>query len=653
MERASSPQPAPPGTSAAGSPPRLNVSEIDPPPPPPPGPPPDGPPVQAIARDRAERAERNRRALHQVLVQDYLELLDGDTDEAQDAADDNLEMFMAKKEPYQAAMLELKGVEKEAWEKLRELDGYLNKLVPLTVALGDKTTAKGTREVCLLEELARSILEETWPKLDERLTTKGEKTKAAFYRPNPNQELGSKILIAVRNFKSELAARFKVASKELSEVLSPPTTSPATVPAPIQLMIPPAVVDESKKPYARDFEIVKVIRPIFTGDEPTARNDYDVWKKKWHHAVGRIRDTCQEADPAAMLHLLRSALSGTAAKITASALSVEAALKILEGKYDDIVALMESFIPVHHAVAEPRTPQERAAEALAFWDRWPRMREQLDSQAVDFDCFNGIQAQLNAFGPVAARKWKAEVKAELREKPAGTKVGEVVNHERFGKWLQKISDELETKVEGEETTSAGLFAATTAETSSNVETATSSIKGCLICGTAASHESAACRKLGNMESEKFFAICKEKQACKRCAQTTWSTSHGKLCAVKCNTCGKGHLTARHKFVNVSGGVKRSHEASGRKDWKRPRADASREPPRADDPNFQAAVERALEVREARRAYMEPQYAPSYHPYTSQRGRGARGYRGRGGRGGKGRGGKGDVSAKKEAAGTEK
>ena len=616
---AESPPPPPPGTSAAGSPPPLpNLVEI----------------VQA--KDKAEKAAKKRNALLQLITEDYKRLL-MDEEDAKEAAEKALDRFAARKEPHSIAMGAVKGAADEAKGRLQEADDHLSSLVPQVAALGDQATpsVKGVREARLVASKIKSILERSWPELSEELSARQKAAEAVFYRPDPAKEPGKAVVAHVRTFHTDIAAQFDATNNELEEIartkLIPSSTPPLAAGA-----VPP------KKMFARDFDIKKWVGSIFSGDKDTALSDYDKWKKGWDHALGQVKEQCIEVGPASILHLIREVLEGTAAKVTASAMDVEAVHRILEDKFGDVVALMETYLPQPYP-HDNKSPGELAAEALAFADRWPTIRENLEENEIDFDCFNGVRIQLAAFGPAAKRKWRASVKAAMREKPEGTKMGEAYNWTAFKKWLQKVSDEIEAKEEpGDEATSAGLFAATSADIVLTTGGNSSLIKGCLVCGPTVSHSSAVCRKIAAMEPEAYFAICTEKKACKRCAQATWSGAHAKVCDTKCGTCGKGHLSTRHKKAANPG--KRSYPEPSRKDSKRSRVEASREPatsPQPGDSNFQAAVEKALEVREAR---MAPPAAPAQVPSRGN----YRGYRGRGGRG-KGARGRGKSAPSKEDA----
>ena len=142
--------------------------------------------------------------------------------------------------------------------------------------------------------------------------------------------------------------------------------------------------------------------------------------------------TCKEADDNA---LLRATLDSTAAKLATHALTLEDAL---EENYDDIVGLVESYLPQLSPPGDTRTSEEKITEALAFATRWTHIRTQLWEHNIDLDTFCGIRIQLATFGPAAAIKWRQEVKTAMRDQPEGAKLGVACNWTIFCKWLRKL-----------------------------------------------------------------------------------------------------------------------------------------------------------------------------------------------------------------------
>ena len=617
-DRESSPPP-PPGTSAAGSP-------------------------QPRPRSKAQRLEDNRQALLALLREDYLHILK-DEEDAEEAAQDNLDRFWELREAHPNTLEELQVALDEGRELLKTVGSYLDQLDPLIEGLRETSTpvAAQIRPARLLAEMAKQTMGE-WK--DDEIKNLAVLSASSFYRPSLRTEPGKAMVAELQKEKTHVSARVATALQELAEVLAPPSAATTATVA----------TEASKKPFARDFPVDRHIRKIFTGDADTALADYHTWRDLWKHVAKQVEDTCQEADPAAMLHLLRASIGGTAAKITTSALSVEAVLKILEDKYDDIVALMESYVPKPRAPGDGRSAADMTAEAMAFADRWPRMREELAAHDIEFDTFNGVRVQLAAFGPAAAKKWRIYLKSTMRELPEKAKMGEAYNWKTFRKWLQKIQDEVDNKTDtqDDEGSSAGLFSFATAGAGLSSERSSTPIKGCLSCGPSVSHASSSCSKIANMESDEFFKLCQDNAACKKCCQATWSPGHGKSCTTKCNKCNRGHLSSRHKYAAAMTGKRSADKGSNLPAAKRSRAEPSRE--RRDsskatlsDEEFRTAVDMEIAAREARSGFVVPSSSTSVPKKGAWRGGLSKGKRGKfrgGARGGKGAASKQDPPEKK-------
>lgn len=576
------------------------------------------------ARSKEARVAKLRSDLRKILVQDYAETMA--QEEAEDEADDKLDDFFNKKELHGKVLQRVRFLEKGAKSRLLQATQHLDNLQPLLDSLGqvdpEEFPVPDVRRAKLLLESAKSILTH-WGPLEIELEDLAKEAQELFYRPKLEDEPASAIVAQIRDHFLLVWATYSVADGEMEALFSPPMPPPP----PPAAVIPPA--STVKKPYARDFKIDNYVK-TFSGDESPALDKFATWRSAWDHGRGKVEEDCQEVNDAALLHLLRSTLSGTAERISESALSVEAALAILENRYDDVVGLVESYLPLPAAMKEPVSAVEETAQAMAFAERWPRIRNQLQAHNVDLDCFTGVRIQLASFGGAAAKKWKAYTKAKLRALPESTKLGDVYNWPEFKKWLQELQDEAEVKAGEEDDSSPGMFAVSATGTGTANNGTSTPLKGCLACGTSATHGSAVCHKIANMDSKAFFELCQEKDICKRCVLVPWSRQHLKVCSVKCETCGKPHLSSRHKFAITVKAKKRAQDPPNRRERKKMRVDPSREPSRSESTSSLEdrleAVERVVEARDNRRD--PPQYAP-------QRGGGRnRGHRGRGGRGGK-------------------
>ena len=594
------------------------------------------------------KAERLRRTLLQQLEADYA--LEESPEDAKESAAENLEHYLKLKPLHVETM---RSVRTQVINARYRLDDAILSVADLETALleveKDPSNLEATRNARKFLGAAKAHLED-WKTVESNLKALSDKAAEVFYRPKVEAEPGAPMINEVRSYHARVVSRLGAAEQELEAVLAPPPPPPASSPAP-----PALLLAEEKKPFARDYPIERIAKPAFSGDGPTALKDFSEWRGKWLHAAAKVKETCREADGDALLHLLRGVVTGTAAKLTSSALTVEAALATLEERYDDIVGLVNSYFPQHYTLLppEPQDPEEHAAEASAFLDRWERMEEQLGTQGIDFKTFCAIRFLLDNFGPTAYAKWRQDVRSTMRRKPDGAKIGEAYNIDAFRQWILTMRDEAvakKTQPEENTTSSAGLFACQVMVASAQRDAA-----GCLSCGPGAQHRSASCNKVAELPQKEYFSSCRAKGWCNKCAAAMWSVEHGRDCSQRCEKCQGRHLTSRHHLQPSSSssssatkrtGDNRDHskEPSGKKK----KAEASREPPRTavtseyrDDPGFRAAVREA--VREERQSETN---TSGRGDRSESRGRGHGKGRGRG-RGKSFRGAKGAVKTNKK------
>ena len=577
-------------------------------------------------RSNRTRAERNRDVIFKILIADFSKK--ESPEDAEESAKEMLDHYCGLKDRHERAMDELKLEEGKAHYRLGQAQLAISDCESLIKdAHGEKNSPASLRNARTFLNIAKGHLED-WPSIKKAMMDKADETKAVFYRPDLKLEPGAKKLMDVVDTHTLINARIKTAEEDLSLLLAPST------PAPVSTSTSGSISVE-KKPFARDFQVKNYVTDDFTGDDQTsALNDFHVWHQKWAHAEVKLRETCCEIDDDARLHLLRVVLGGRAAKLTASALTVEAALATLEEKYDDVVALVESYIPLPSE--ESCDPEEEATQAIAFLDRWPRIEEQLKTHNVSIATFCAIRILLTRFGGNSAVQWKTHVKSVMRERSETTELGEVYNLTAFRNWILKVRDKKlaqATKSEKDEGTSAGLFATQAREESKKL----SPVSGCLVCGTRASHKAADCAKVAALSPSEMIELCKKKGWCSRCVDSAWSPAHSKECSQRCDKCPGRHLTVRHHhYPGPSANKRQADSRSQSREPKKAKVEPSREPASSslnkdDGEKLAAAIDRAVDRR------LEAQK-------TASRGN----YRGRGrGRGGKFRGDKKGNTAKKE------
>ena len=599
---------------------------------------PDAPPRQEAGQDpptlqervRAESEKKLRDQLRHQLYSDNLE--DGqDEEEAAANADWELETAFQKKKEHRHRARQFREAATDYRREVAEIQIHvtaLSDLLASTTEGGQKPSESDLNKARLLRQKA-SIGIKPLIKNEKEVVKLGVKAIKAFYRPVASDQQTKKILGDVKSESMALHAAYQVAYKALNRVLDPPKPAPSTSGSQSSdTMTAAAVVSlaaevAKKKICIRDFKIDRYVDP-FSGEDTDALAQYAKWRAQWNHGIKKMKEVCEEEDDKdAVLHLLRSTLTGAASRIASSALTEEAALAALEDKFDDIVGLVESYLPPPAPPGETRSSTVETTAAKRFAQRWPRVRDQLKTSGVDLDDFNGIRIQLAGFGGNAASKWRTYVKAELRRKPDGTGLGEVYNWTEFSKWLDEKDDEADAREKsGEENSSAGIFAVSACAASSGEFQAAAPTTGCLLCGPGVPHRSATCRKVADMENEDFYAMCKEKNWCKRCVQSTWSPAHNKQCQASCGDCGRLHLTSRHhravaavkekkktETSSSSTNRKKRDNSSGSRDGKgrnakRHRAEASREPPRSDP--IESRLERLEKLERAASASQQQQ-----------------------------------------------
>ena len=328
-----------------------------------------------MIRRKEERLEKQRVSLREVLMSDYLEIYKDQDDVvelAEELADEKLDYFMNKKEGHIEVMRRFSVKAKEARGRLGEAEDFAKEFDPLLVSVRGKPTPEGQHQIRGLAEQIRSILI-SLAGLESDLCDLEREAQKAFYRPNLEKDPAAEAMKGIRSKHHKAWAALNHADYVLEELATPSAPAPAA---------------EDKRPFARDFPVSNYVTNVFTGDETTALSDYHVWKGQWKHVTTLILETCKEADAEAFLHLLCGVLGGTAKKITAAALSVEAVLEALKEKYDDVVALVESYLTTIQDNAD-KSIEEKVSGALAFANRWGSIRAQLAEQKVDMDTFCG------------------------------------------------------------------------------------------------------------------------------------------------------------------------------------------------------------------------------------------------------------------------
>lgn len=254
-------------------------------------------------------AERQRARLLPILVADYL-FQEEDEECAEEMAKMMLDHFVARKKLHTEAMGLLITKTSSAIFRVKKATEATEDLEAALLELhNDSTDVSVLHRTRRCLEHARGLLRD-WDVVENDLKEAAKETAAIFYWPRMDQEPGTAKVNEVRGIYEETLARLNSAEQELDDLLAPPVAPPA----------PAAETTSSeKKIFARDFAVDKYVVDKFSGDDQTsAIQEFHTWRKEWAHAEVKVMETCKEADPEALLHLLRTALTGSALKLTSS-----------------------------------------------------------------------------------------------------------------------------------------------------------------------------------------------------------------------------------------------------------------------------------------------------------------------------------------------
>ena len=525
------------------------------------------------AHVQEEAVNKARADLRMRIYLDYLQQQPPMTEEqAELRAEDYVDAALMLKAEHETHLRLLHRASQDAQNHLGEVIALTAELNAALEQLPPQPNRNDFKEARMLRIKAEQKLS-SFERHEREMEEKAKGVSASWYRPSTELEPSRGVLKKVHGLFDHASSGLTFAAMELDDLIKlaersatsntlSDSQSGVDQTASAAAIIAAAVAP--KKKCARDFLVGNYVQ-TFSGDGPDALSNYTTWRGDWDHAAIQVKDTCTKVDDAALLHLLRSTLTGSAAKVAAASISSDAVLVALENKYNDIVALMNSFLADPAPPGESRRGPKETSAALTFIERWPRFREQLKAHEIDLDDFNGIRCQLLGFGGSAAADWRKHTKNLMRRLPKEAKLGQAYNWLEFGKWIQEQDEDAQAKAEKEgndDTSSAGVFAVT-----ANSGPAPSLAPGCAACGPSASHRSATCRKLATMEIDKFFNLLNKKGWCRKCAQHSWSS--GRPCTHKCGQCGRGHLTSRHGLV-----VEAAAASSAAKKRPRERTDSS-------------------------------------------------------------------------------
>jgi hypothetical protein len=296
---------------------------------------------------------------------------------------------------------------------------------------------------------------------------------------------------------------------------------------------------------AREVDVTKYVHPPFDGEGEGARSNFRRWRREWQVCLEVLREL--KASEADLLNRLLLALKeeSPAMEVAKDKDTYEAAIKALEDRYGEMVALAEEYLA---PVPADKPPLDAARNISRFLE----MEESLIDRGVllgDILLQRELLRMLPGDLEESKKNWRAWLKFEEQEikkmkgQAATPELGPLYapeGLERFCVWLEQHRPA---------TTNLGhAFAAKRNATVGDYgqrhpipyrEDGT--VPGCLGCGPKADHVTSTCGKVGSMSWDEFKHACGD--ACRRCCLFKWVKGH--TCSKSCGTCGGSHLSIRH------------------------------------------------------------------------------------------------------------
>jgi hypothetical protein len=398
------------------------------------------------------------------------------------------------------------------------------------------------------------------------------------------------------------------------------------------------IVIEQKKHSALYLDAKKSIPENFQGDEnsPSCLQDYSSWKAAWEIFYNELKNTT-DGSPIIAFSKMKTVLSGEALRLVSNLdardpMSYDKAIKTLEDKYSDKIALAISFIKdtsksEDDPVKKIREMDHALAGLLA-------LKEAFAKETVSFYDFTLILIMSANMTEDMLDHWtsyketlKQQHLANQRNKSAGETekpwtAGMAENVETFRAWMSVFVAPLnkkENKIQPQtpETSASNFFVKR---------------EDCFVCD--ANHPYWKCPKVMRMSRKNWRNTCYNKKRCMICANNFADPNHVPNCTDKCRLCSGSHnsvICPNNRYRTAELGEKRVAEEV-QKETKKARFEKNENEKNSQDLNNIKKIEDTI------KRILNEMNKPSI-PYQPK----LRGRWGRGGRGAHGSCGRGKIS----------
>jgi hypothetical protein len=361
------------------------------------------------------------------------------------------------------------------------------------------------------------------------------------------------------------------------------------------------IVIEQKRQSAIYLDAKKFISEAFKGEEDslTCLQDYASWKAAWDIFYQELKATSDGSEILAFSKM-KTVLKGEALRLVSNfdardQTSYEKAIKILEDKYSDKIALAISFIkdatkPSNDPVKKIRDMDHALAGLLA-------LKESFEKETVNFYDFIIILMMSANMSEDMLDNWtsykenlKQQHLANQRNKSEGREekpwtAGMAENVTTFRAWMSVFVAPLSKKEQNQkqntpETSTASNFFVRKEE--------------CFVCK--GNHPYWKCSDVLKMNTSTWRYVCFKNNRCGLCSNPYTDNSHLKSCSANCRICTGKHnsvMCSKNKFRTGQLFRKRLGEDMNKEEHKRHRQDDDRIKDQKDTEKIENAVRKVM------------------------------------------------------------
>ena len=282
------------------------------------------------------------------------------------------------------------------------------------------------------------------------------------------------------------------------------------------------------------------------GNPKQVLEGYRQWQGKWDAAVKYMRAHYTDVDPSVLLSKLQDTLSGKALDLALTvppntAGGYESALKKLQGRYDDSVALAAAYLAPLDRPDSSTTYLERHELAENAREQLRILHPILEEEQMDLLDFMVLRPVFAAMPSSQRADWDAfvlDLKAAHSKESAGVpwRQGMALNSDTFFAWSKGFATRHKDEVPQEETS---VFHATDPKRSPS----SGEHQKCVIHGASSLHATSVCPDVASMTTEKWRKACRDIHHCGYCA-FPYKAGHYLTCKVTCSLCQGHHLDLR-------------------------------------------------------------------------------------------------------------